>query len=115
MLPFFCHAFLEDLVPDEIPGVEERRTLVRNTAAYIRASLNLAPFHLRLPLILAVSLFGLWVSLLRPFLPPARAAALWELWGGSPARQVARLVRSLALFYMAEQSCPPFGPEREAA
>lgn len=101
-MPFISRAFLLSFLPLGAFEVAQQRQLADDAARYVASEIMLAPLHLRFALSIAVSLFSLWVFCLSWRLSAAEAAALFETLGGSPVRNITRLIRSLALLHVAE-------------
>ena len=102
LVPF---PYIQHILPFESSniGLHERVWLVREAGLFIEEEVALSPFHLRLPITVLSYIFGLWLSLARlANKEPEYAGALWDHYGGTPARSLTRLIRSLSLLYFAE-------------
>lgn len=101
-MPPLSHAFLASFLPlDGLDG-QQQRHIIRETASFIRDEVFLSPLHLRIPLVILITVFYVWVTGLSWRFTAEEAATWFEKLGASPARNLTRLLRSLALLYALE-------------
>lgn len=101
-MPPLSHAFLASFLPLDGLDIVQQRRIVRETSSFIRDELFLSPLHIRIPLIILVTVFYVWVSALSWRFTAEEAAMWFEKLGLSPARNITRLIRSLGLLYAME-------------
>lgn len=101
MVPY---SYLRSFLPfdDSVFGEHDRYELIQVAGRFVRAEVALAPFHIKVPVTILSWLFAGWLAALACGYPAGQAAALWEKLGGTPARSLTRLIRSLALLAYAE-------------